>query len=64
MKTAFAALGLLMAVSAAFGYCLRGIVDRAMDEHRTAKKQRRMDDYEADIDRWEEDEWFMSGSKD
>ena len=64
MKTALAALSLLMAVSVAFGFCVRGIVDRAIDEHRTAKKRRRTDDYEADIDRWEEDEWFMSDTKD
>ena len=63
MKTALAALSLLMAVSVAFGYCIRGIIDKALEDRRTAKKQRRADDYEADVDMWEEDEWFMSNSR-
>lgn len=63
-KTALAALSLLMAVSAAFGFCIRGIVDKARQERRDAKKRRRDDDYSADVDRWEDDDkWFMSGSK-
>ena len=53
-KEAFAAIALVMAVSCAFGYCMRGIVDKALEERRAAKERRWMDEFEADHDDWED----------
>ena len=54
-KTALYALGLLMTVSCAFGYCIRGIVDKALQERKKAKEQRWMHDFDADHDIWEDE---------
>ena len=54
-KTALCALGLLMTVSCAFGYCIRGIVDKALQERKKAKEQRWMHDFDADHDLWEDE---------
>lgn len=50
-KEAFIALSLIMAVSCAFGYVLRGIVDKG----RKSDSEWFYDGSEADHDRWEDD---------
>lgn len=50
-KEAFAAIAAVMAVSCAFGYVLRGIVDNA----RKTEFEWFTDGIEADHDRWEND---------
>lgn len=49
-KEAFAAIAAVMAVSCAFGYVLRGIVD----SNRKSNSEW-FDDFSADHDRWEND---------
>ena len=53
-KSAFAAISLIMAVSCAFGFALRGILDKAIQEHREAKKWRWIEEFDADHDIWED----------
>lgn len=54
-KEAFWSIAAVMGVSCAFGYVMRGIIDRARESRKTAKERRWMDDFTADHDRWEDD---------
>ena len=54
-KEVFWSIAAVMGVSCAFGFVLRGLWDKAAEEHKKAKKRRWMDDFEADYDHWEDD---------
>ena len=56
MIYALCAIAAVMAAFCLFGYALRGIVDKARQERIEAEKRRREDEYNEDIDRWEDDE--------
>lgn len=59
-KYAFVAISLIMAVSCAFGYMLKGLIDR----ERKSGSEWFFDASEADHDRWEDDPETNNGLED
>ena len=59
-REAFIALSLIMAISCAFGYMLKGLIDR----ERKSGSEWFYDGSEADHDRWEDDPETNNGLED